>query len=651
MKYTKMFKLVILLILLQLPWTPFVYSQFSVSGVVSADNGVLVNARVTLFNEDLSTFFEVRTNQDGEYTFNNIPSGNFTIGATALAKDYKKVETNIFVALENLDFFLDEESHLGRWEVIMESPETLGGTDLGILLPNGKIFYCHDSKDPFLFDPEINDTLFITGDNKIQGCVAPGLTLSGELILFGGADRAIYGPGTKLVKTFDFQQEIWEDQNGLMDFRWYPTMTQLADGTFLIVGGGGLDNPTRVKTSEVYNPLTFTTTQVGDIAIGNEVSPSVLLYTGEVLMTHRPPQLYNSNTAQWRLAADFIQGNRTANGDHSDHELVLLPNGKVVAIGYKSFVPSASGNLVEVYDPSGDRWSLGANFSPVRSRAKTVLLPTGKILVMGGEKEDASDSTPTNQWNYMKLTDLYDPYRDCWRRLEDLHIAREYHCTTILVPDGRIIAVGGEGAPGNEPAQSTIEAFEPPYMFKGIRPEIHDLNRKDFSRGETIDFRVEKTNSPTSVLLMSLQSVTHFMKTGNNRFLALDFSQSNDQISARIPEDSLAAVPGYYMLFVMVDDIPSIAEIIKIKKEQIITNTSSFSAGNEVVIYPNPTNNQVLFEGVTPSRIEIYDNVGQRIEWQVAESNQLDLSLYPTGIYYLKVFTGEYEGTFKVIKN
>jgi len=651
MKQNKMPKLIVFSTLLQLLWIPVVSSQFTVSGSVSDGNGFLVDARITLFNEGLSTFFEGRTNQDGEYVFNNIPGGNFTIGATALAKDYKKVETNILADLENLNFFLDEESHSGRWQVIMQSPEALGGTDLGVLLPNGKIFYCHDSKDPFLFDPEINDTLFITGDNKIQGCVAPGLMLSGELIFFGGTDRAIYGPGTKLVKTFDFKQEVWKDQNGLMDFRWYPSMTQLADGNLLIIGGGGLDNPTRVRTSEVYNPLTFTTTQVGDIAIGNEVSPSVLLYTGEILMTHRPPQLYNPNAAQWRLAADFMQGNRMANGDHSDHELILLPDGKVVAIGYKSFDNSALGNLVEIYDPSSDRWSLGEHFSPVRSRAKTVLLPTKKILVMGGEKENPSDPTPTNQWNYMKLTDLYDPYKDSWRRLEDLHIAREYHCTTILVPDGRIIAVGGEGAPGNEPIQSTIEAFEPPYLFKGVRPEIHDLTSKDYSRGEAIGFRVEKTNSPTSVLLMSLQSVTHFMNTGNNRFLDLDFSQSNDQIIAQIPEDSLTAVPGYYMLFVMVDDIPSIAEIIKINKEQIITNTGSFPTENEVIIYPNPTNNKVLFEGMTRSRIEIYNAMGHRIDWKVVESNELDLSLYPTGMYYLKVFTGARERTFKVIKN
>ena len=49
-----------------------------------------------------------------------------------------------------------------------------------------------------------------------------------------------------------------------------------------------------------------------------------------------------------------------------------------------------------------------------------------------------------NQWGYMKLTDLYDPASDSWRRLDDLNYFREYHALTILVPDGRVIAVGGE---------------------------------------------------------------------------------------------------------------------------------------------------------------------------------------------------------------
>lgn len=627
-------------------------AQFSVSGTVTAMDTEFSNARVTLFNNDLSVFFETRTNPDGFYIFNNVPDGNFTVGATFLNKAYSTISLNVLENQEQINFDLAAEAHLGKWEIIMDSPEPLGGTDLGILLPNGKIFYCHNSKDPFLFDPMMNDTSLIPGDSLIQGCVAPALMPNGDLIFAGGADQEVYGPGTKLVKTFNPITGDWENRAEMLDYRWYPTMTQLSDCKYLITGGGGLDNPIRVKTSEVYDPENFTSQSVDDIAIGNEVSPIVLLYSGDALMTHRPPQLYNPTTEQWDLAVDFVQGDRMPNGDHSDHELVLLPNGKVVAVGYKSFTPDYE-SFIEIYDPATDEWSLGQNFAPNRSRAKTVLLPNKQILVMGGEKEDPDHPAHTNQWNYMKLTDLYHPESDSWRRLDNLNIAREYHCTTILVPDGRVIAVGGEGSPGNEPNLSVIEAFKPPYLFKGVRPEIHNLNQEAFLRGENIEFEIEKTNTPTSVILVSLQAVTHFMNSGNNRFLELDFIQTGNNINAIVPTDSLVAMPGFYMLFAMVDDIPSIAKIVKIKKGQLTTGTNNKESLNSIIIYPNPTANIVRLNGFTKSAVlEIFNTAGQLIKRKTAVTQEVEfnLSKYPVGTYYLRVTTPSGNRIYKFIK-
>jgi Galactose oxidase-like, Early set domain/Secretion system C-terminal sorting domain len=620
------------------------YAQFSISGNVTNGSNPVQWARITLFDDAVVFFAEARTDTMGNFMFSDIPQGTYKIGATALELEYIEESISISSDVDNLVFTLGAESHEGEWNVIMQSPESLGGTDLGILLPDGKIFYCHSTKDPFLFDPVINDTVFMAGDQNVQGCVAPALLTDGRIIFIGGTEQEIYGPGTNLVKTLNPFDENWETLPQILDYRWYPVMTQLPDRKLLVIGGGGLDNPERVKTSEIYDPYNLTVEQVDDIAIGNEVSPIVLLYTGEAFMTHRPPQLFNPDSKEWRLAGDFQQGPRMPNGDHSDHELVLLPDGRVVAVGYKSFNPPDYGTFIEIYDPVSDSWSLGNNFLPVRSRAKTVLLPDKKILVIGGEKEDSDDPTPTNQWNYMKLTDIYNPYNDSWRRLEDINIAREYHCNTILVPDGRVIAVGGEGAPGNEPNFSTFEAFQPPYLFKGIRPEIHNLNKTEFKRGEQIQFDIEKTNEPTSVILMSLQSVTHFMNTGNNRYLELDFSQSGNQISADVPLDSLAALSGYYMLIAMVDDIPSVAEIVKIEAEAIITSTKNLSSQKSYFrIFPNPAKDiltiELQFSTKSVKNLRIFDGTGKLVKQSGFEgaSYNLDISEWVPGVYFLQV--------------
>jgi len=442
----------------------------------------------------------------------------------------------------------------------------LGGTDLGVLMPDGKIYYCHSTKDPFYFDPVSNDTIFTIGDVNVQGCVGPIQNEDGKVWFMGGTLQETYGPGTRRVKNFNPVNNSWKIQPDMLDYRWYPTVALLPNGKFLIAGGGNLDNPVRTNTSEIYDPSTGQSFFTGDLAIGNEVSPIVVLYNGKVLMTHRPPQLFDPETNQWANAGSFVQSPRTPNGDHSDCELVLMPDGEAIAVGYKTFTPGVYGSFIERYDPELDVWSLGSSMLPIRSRAKTCLLPDKKILVMGGYKEDQTNAI-VNQWGYMKLTDLYDPAADSWRRLDNLNYFREYHALTILVPDGRVIAVGGEGAPGNEPPFSVIEAFKPPYLFRGVRPEIDSLYQASFARGSKIELDFSKTDSVTEVILMSNAVVTHFMNSGNNRYLSLDYTQSGNHISASLPRDSVKLIPGFYMLFIMVDEIPSVGKIVHVQNE------------------------------------------------------------------------------------
>lgn len=61
-----------------------------------------------------------------------------------------------------------------------------------------------------------------------------------------------------------------------------------------------------------------------------------------------------------------------------------MPDGRVAAIGYKSFTAGQVGRILEIYDPATGAWALGAESKPVRSRASTVMMPDGRILVIGG---------------------------------------------------------------------------------------------------------------------------------------------------------------------------------------------------------------------------------------------------------------------------
>lgn len=544
-----------------------VLSAQTLAGTVIGPAGApLANVRITLFNADTTQFWETRTDATGQYLIVNLPGGIsglfFGAAKTGFAYFQNALPNIIGTVIHNAQ--LAPETEQGQWNVIMVSPEPLGGTDLGILLPDGTIYYCHSTKDPFVFDPISNDTVTVPGDTKVQGCVAPKLLWNGQVIMAGGTDQEIYGPGSNKVKQYNTSTKTWQPLPPMLDYRWYPSMTQLADGRLLITGGGGLNNPVRVNTTELYNPLTGVTELADTIAIHNEQSPILTLYNGKALMTFRPPQLFDPATNEWNLAADFVQGNRMPNGDHVDHELVHLPEGDVIAIGFKPFPAGSGGKLVERYDPIANTWTLRADFAPLRSRAETVLMPDRRILTLGGFKEETADPSPVNQWGYMDLADLYDPYADTWRRLKPMPRKREYHALATLVPDGRVIVVGGEGSPGNEPPQSIIDAYKPPYLFRGVRPQVVNLEKTDYYRGDTIRFVAGRTNAPTTVVLQSTTAVTHMMNCGENRFLDLSFSQQGQAIEAIVPNDSLRSMPGWYMLWAMVDDIPSVARMVRI---------------------------------------------------------------------------------------
>jgi len=626
-------------------------AQYSITGKITAQFPAINAARVTLFNRDTTFFKEVRSNDLGSYLFSNIPTGNYVI---SVAKPhYEYVDTNVSInnsSVQDFNFTLLPEKEMGSWDVLLQSPEKLGGTDLGMLMPDGKIYYCHNTKDPFYFDPVSNITLSVQGSDSIQGCVGPVLLPDSTVWFFGGTLQEIYGPGTKKVKKFNSKTVKWQPQGNMSDYRWYPSVSPLSDGNILLVGGGGLNNPIRVKTSELYNPKNGISTPAGQIAIGNEVSPILPLLNGKTLMTHRPPQLFDRVTNQWKLAADFVQGNRMSNGDHSDHELVLMPDGNVFAIGYKSF-NNSFGTFVERYDPTQNKWTLKTSINPIRSRAKAIILPDKTILVAGGYKEDPNDNSFVNQWGYMKRTDIYLPETDQWRNADDMNYAREYHAIITLVPDGRLIAVGGEGQPGNEPSQSIIEAFKPPYLFRGVRPEISNLNATNFTRGSKLTFMVSKTDSITGVLLMANAVNTHFMNSSSNRFIELEFTQNNGKITARLPTDSLLLFDGFYMLFAMVDDIPSIAKIVKVSGAALVNSVNTVDVVPKVSIYPNPFNNIVFMNSTVPIvEAKIIDIKGHEILSKRSYNLQsLSLGNIEQGSYFLYMFFKNDRWSFKKI--
>ncbi|HEX8435612.1 MAG TPA: kelch repeat-containing protein, partial [Archangium sp.] len=94
----------------------------------------------------------------------------------------------------------------------------------------------------------------------------------------------------------------------------------------------------------------------------------------------------------WSSTGDMITA-------RTSHSAVLLPSGKVLVVGGKN--DSAYLNKAELYDPTTATWSAAADLRYIQTGATALLLPSGKVLVAGGSQSTSA-------------TELYDPATNTW---------------------------------------------------------------------------------------------------------------------------------------------------------------------------------------------------------------------------------------------
>lgn len=541
----------------------------------SSTSNAVVGARVTLFTPGLQFFRETRSDADGTFAFSFIGMGTYRLGVAAIGREYQETSVSVTGLLATATFSVRSETNGGRWSIVGNTaPELLDGTGSGTLLPSGEVFFCHDTEDPIVFDPVAALKWFPPTSGSGQGCHIPTLNTDGTLFLAGGSEDGY--PQGLVVKTV---KEYWRNTNGwsrLPDMnvpRWYPGIVRFPDERLMILGGEQNGSPGRTAACEIYDPRTRTWTNVAPFGLPSEITPTVLLYNGELLKTWRYPEFYNIESNQWRAAPNMIQTRLGAsNGDHCDHEIVFLPDGRVMAVGIAPTTLDPNTRFVEFYSSSNNTWSLGPSPRALRRQPEALILPDGRVLAFGGQYSGPMPApVPLANAgtipNCTKVCDIYDPASNSWRALADMNRFIHYHNVTVLVPDGRVIATGGAGLTATNSFAGddmSIEAYEPPYLFRGVRPRIDWLSTNDLVLGSNFTLRVSLTEAVTRLVLISARATTHWVDGGPQRYLSLDFTQTGSLIEATVPNDPVRALAGYYILIAMVDDIPSVGRIVRI---------------------------------------------------------------------------------------
>ena len=542
---------------------------------VSSSNAV-GGARVTLFTTDLRLFREQRSDGQGNFTFSYVAEGSYRLGVAAVGYDYQEREVTITNLGVTNNFSLRAETNGGRWTIVGDTePELLDGSGSGSLLPSGEVLFCHNTEEPIVFDPVAALKWYPVSSGTEQGCHMVTLNTSGALMFCGGSIGGNpLDPVVKTVKQYWRSTNAWLRLADMNVGRWYAGLVRLPDERIMVMGGE-LDLPSYGRTNgcEVWNPVSNSWAITGSFSLPTEIAPAILLFTGEVLKTWRYPEIYSIGTGLWRPAATMVQTrNGAAGGDHSDHECVHLPDGRIMAVGIAPTVTNASTRFCEFYNPTNNTWAVGPNPRAIRKQPEALILPDGRVLSFGGQYSGPSPApVPTANAGTIpyctKVADLYDVASNSWRAMADMNRYIHYHNVTVLVPDGRVIATGGAGLTSNRSFagdDSSIEAFEPPYLFRGVRPKIDALSTTEMVVGSNFTFKVSFASALTKVVLVSARATSHWVDGGAQRFLSLAFTQTGQDVQGMIPNDVVKALAGYYILFAMVDDVPSVGRIVRV---------------------------------------------------------------------------------------
>lgn len=387
-------------------------------------------------------------------------------------------------------------------------------------------------------------------------CAGHAQLPNGNVLIIGGTTQ--YGSGdldwhgSKRVYEFDVATERWISHANMAHGRWYPTSVQAPSGHIWNFAGDD-ENGNANKTVERY------TTSTG--AIVAKPSWSLPKYPGLVWTAKDrvfyagtrssgsagQPGLYHPTTGavqpvkgitmltQRRAAATVLAGDARA-------QRVLVLGGGWPATNTTSYIDLRPATPVGVAGP---------NLSTAKAYVGAVNLPTdGWVFETGG---GTGRDTPVFESSIIRGNTVVP--------MAPNSVGRTYHSSTLLLPDGRVMTMGGDDAGSGFEMQ--VEVFSPPYLYKGTRPVISAAaTRMAYSSPYTVSAKATGTTL-ASAWLVRPSSTTHSVDP-NQRALRLTASRVTGGLRVTTPTKYLAQ-PGYYMLFVN-DSLgrPSLARWVRI---------------------------------------------------------------------------------------
>jgi hypothetical protein len=320
-------------------------------------------------------------------------------------------------------YLFDPLANGGAGDVTSTGTMTEGrGAHASTLLPDGRVLVA-GGRTSGAFGATV-PVLSAEVYDPVSAAFAPAGSLS---IARGEASSVVLPSGDVLFTGGETGSDVFSIQSGAGAFSAYVTLpaarsalvaTPLPGGSYLLVGGGGVD-------ALLLDPGTRALAPTGSLALARRAPTATLLRDGRVLVAgdaaSAPAETYDPTTATFTAVGKPV-------ADRSGTTATLLPSGKVLFTGGTDFAGGAKLSSAELYDPATKAFSATGAMTYARAGHAATLLATGKVFVVGGS--DAATA------------ELYDPLTGRFAVVASPLTARA-RVATALLPSGKVLIAGG----------------------------------------------------------------------------------------------------------------------------------------------------------------------------------------------------------------
>ncbi|TDQ00276.1 fibronectin type III domain-containing protein [Labedaea rhizosphaerae] len=450
----------------------------------------------------------------------------------------------------------------GQWSATMTWPFVAVHA---VALTNGKYLLWdgwHQPEPTYLWDPVANTFTSITAPDSIF-CSGNALLPDGKVLTVGGYGVVSTGElGIKDTAIFDPATSTWKRGADMHYPRWYPSLTQLADGRYLTISGNSADAYTWAEHPEVYDPGNDTWTVLNGISttqVHEDEYPFAMLAPNGKVFTIGPSE----DVSYW-LDADNQTWTPVGPSGVVNGSATMYRPGKVLYSGGSATISSGTPSQAStsVIDLTGatPAWRHTSPMNTARDFHTLTTLPDGQVLAVGGAP--TSDQTLVN--NGVLPAEIWNPDTEKWTTVASMSVPRQYHQTALLMPDGRVlVAGGGHTVSASGPGQFSAQIYSPPYLFNGTRPVISSAPASA-AYGSTMTVSTPDAASVTAVNLVSMGADTH-QSDMDQHFVPLSFTRNGTTLSVQAPPGGTIAPAGTYMLFLVNGNgVPSVAAQVRI---------------------------------------------------------------------------------------